>query len=89
MIPTVRKLSASDGTDFESIASFVTKNYVGIWNGPSRSFILLKRYDICLSICVLPECNSYEELDELVYKECEEHILSVSESGMYTIFLGV
>lgn len=83
MIKLIRTLAPEDGSDFEDILSFVTESYMGVWNHGSDSFVLFAASDIELNITELPRCRSLDELDNAVYKACEEHIEAVSRSCAY------
>lgn len=88
MIEIVRTLALEDGTDFKDITSFVTKNFIGIWDGNGDRFVLIERTSSCLEIMPLPSCSNLDELDAAVYEVCGEHITAASEDGSYSIYLG-
>ena len=69
------------------IASFVTENYVGIWNHTIDRYVLFARNDCEFHATALENCKDLGELDGLVCEECGEHILYVSECSDYTFKL--
>ena len=87
MIKLIRTLSPENGMNFEDIMSFQTTNYVGIWNHESESFVLMAEQDNYFCVFELHNCNNLDELDNEVYKMCEEHIIGVSSESNYRILL--
>ena len=90
MIKLVRTLTPENGMDFEDILSFETENYIGIWNYGEDRYVLIPRdsdYDPEFYLHTLDECNNLDELDNAVFKICDEHIIGVSENGAYRIVL--
>ena len=87
MIRLVRALALENGADFEEVCSFVTDDYIGIYDHNSNRFVMMAKSDCELNLTILPNCNSLDELDDAVYEECQEHIIGVSCESNYKIIL--
>ena len=85
MINVIRVLAPANGMDFDEIALFETPDFLGIFDGYRNGFDLIAKEDIEWRVVPLPACRSLEELDELVYEECEQHITAVSPRQKYSI----
>lgn len=87
MIKLVRTLTPENGMDFGNILSFETENYIGIWNYEEDKYVLIAKSDNEFRLYHLSSCDTLDELDELVYQECKERIIGVSDNCNYTISL--
>lgn len=87
MIKLIRKLVPENNISFADVLSFKTENHVGFWNEINNSFLLFPDWSCTFECSILPDCGTFEELDEAVYQLCEEHIDSVSYSSAYAIRL--
>ena len=89
MVGLIRVLSPVNGLEFEEICSFETetKDFIGIWNHVSNSFVLVARSDSEFHLTTLPVCNDLDQLDKAVYDVCQEHIVGVSTSSSYEIII--
>lgn len=79
MIALKRVLAPVDDTKFNDICSFDTENYIGIWTD-QHGFVVMTKDDIEFQFSIIGQGDSLEDLDSMVYNECEEHINSVSTS---------
>ena len=84
MYEVVRKLSTIEYVPFDEILSFKTTNYIGIFNHEEYQWILFEIANNELYAYYLHNVSTLDELDDIVYKCCQEHIESVSTSGAYT-----
>lgn len=87
MVKLVRTLAPENGMHFEDICSFETMGHVGIWDHAAGAFVLLAKTEVEFHPALLPNCSNLDKLDDLVYAECEEHIISVSDRSTYKIVL--
>lgn len=87
MVKVVRTLVPEKHIPFEDIISFKTENYTGVWNYANDAYGIFKTFDNEFFFTYLPVCKTLEELDEAVYKECEERILFVSDRCDYEFVL--
>lgn len=87
MVKLIRTLAPENGMRFEDIAGFRTMNYIGLWNHVIDMFALVAKSDLEFRLVHLPPCENLDELDDRVYAECEEHIISVSDRSTYEITL--
>lgn len=87
MIKLVKTLKAENDMPYMNIMSFKTANYIGIWNHIAEEWVLLRVSDTELYLARIPECGSFEELDDKVFYDCEEHIEFVSDRSDYEIVL--
>ena len=83
----VRTLAPENGMHFEDICSFETMGHVGIWDHEAETFVLLAKMEVEFRPAHLPNCSNLDKLDDLVYAECDEHIISVSGRSIYKIVL--
>jgi hypothetical protein len=88
MAKVIMALTPENGMEFFNIMSFETKSYIGLWNQDKGGFVLLRKSSRLYEPICLEECSSLKELDDMVYMECEEHIVEVYEDSFYTISLG-
>ena len=88
MAKVVLTIAADDGMSFEQIMSFKTENHIGIWNGIEECFVLIKKRDIWFEPWLLDKCNDLQELDNIVFEKCDEHITEVFDNSIYEIKLG-
>lgn len=87
MIKLIRSLVPENGMDFGSILSFETENYIGMWNNPEGIYVLIAKSDNEFCCYHLSDCDTLDELDDLVYQKCKERIIGVADSCNYTISL--
>ena len=87
MIELVHTLAPKEPLDVCEVCSFLTATYVGIWDHQHNQYILLPEEEGSLYLHTVPSCNTYAELDQKVFDEIEEHILSVSDRSDYSITL--
>ena len=87
MIRLVRSLALENGQDFEEVYSFVTDDFIGLYDNNSDRFVFMAKSDCAFNLTVLPRCNSLDELDDVVYEECGEHIIGVSCDSNYKIIV--
>lgn len=85
MIELMRILAPADGTPFDEICSFETENYIGIFVGTfpatfTSGYVIMPKSDIEFSFAFVDEANTLEQLDEVVFRKVEEHIITVSTS---------
>ena len=88
MTKVERQIVPANGMDSTDISSFTTENYVGIWNGSSKCFTLIKKTEA--TFCPVNTIGIHytlQELDDEVYKICNEHILTVSDKSIYIFSL--
>ena len=87
MAKVIRILAAENGMYMRDICSFRTKNYIGIWNGTSKRFVLIPYEDVEFCPITISELvskgDSLQELDDEVYEKTEEHIEEVFDSCKY------
>ena len=88
MAKVVLTIAADDGMCFEQIMSFKTENHIGIWNCVEECFVLMKQHDIWFEPWLLGKSNDLQELDDIVFEKCDEHITEVFDSSTYEIKLG-
>ncbi len=69
--------------DFDDICSFETEHCVGIYSSQHNTFVLIQRSNCEFNFGILPVCLSLKELDDEVYKLCDEHIVEVYDSSAY------
>ena len=72
---------------FEDIISFVTENYVGLYDYDKNEFCLIPRADCQFEITYIGSPDNLNDLDDAVYSAIGEHIAKVSTSSAYTIAL--
>lgn len=93
MAKVITTIAAEDGMSVEQILSFKTENYIGIWNYNDDDYILFAKTDYEFRPVFLKydleDCPSLKELDDMVWEECEEHILEVFDRADYTFTLEV
>lgn len=87
MVKLVTTIVPENGMRFEDIACFHTMHYIGIWNNVANRFALFEKSGTDFYLSHLPPCKSLEEVEEAVYKECEEHIIGVSDRATYEFTL--
>ena len=87
MIELVHTLAPKEPLDISEVSSFRTATYVGIWDHQHNQYILLPDEEESLFLHTVPSCETYAELDQKVFDEIEEHILSVSDRSDYSITL--
>ena len=87
MVKLIRTLAPENGMQFEEICSFHTMNYIGVWNHAADTFALVAKSDVEFNLVHLPTCENLDELDDRVYAECDEHIISVSDRSAFVIAL--
>lgn len=87
MAKVITTIAAEDGMDFWDICSFKTENYIGLYNNTDTSFTLIRKSYGTFAPTYLRHCDSLQELDDMVYDECKEHIKEVFEYSCYTILL--
>lgn len=87
MAKVITTIAAENGMDFESILSFKTDSYIGIWDDRSNCFLVVAESDLLFAPIYLEPCESLQELDDMVFEECDEHILYVFDSGAYKFSL--
>lgn len=87
MVGLKRSLAPADGTKFEDILSFETETYYGIYNTFDDEFILIAKEDIDFSAESIRYAETLDELDDMVYNACGEHIIGVSNSSKYKLIL--
>lgn len=87
MVKLIRTLAPENGMPFDEICCFHTMNYIGIWNHAADKFALFAKSDFELNLVHLPTCENLDELDDCVYAECDEHIISVSDRSTYEFAL--
>ena len=87
MIRLVRSLALENGQDFEEVCSFVTDDFIGLYDHNSDCFVMMAKSDCAFNLTALPHCNSLDELDDAVYEECGEHIIGVSCDSNYKIIV--
>ena len=83
MVKIIRTLTPENGMKFHAICSFETENHIGIYNYAEDRFVIMNQSDYGLHLITLPACATLDELDNAVYKVCDEHIIGVSESSTY------
>lgn len=83
----VIKTLAADGIDFDDICSFKTENYIGIFDYSDDEFILIRKEGNHVYLLRLSDCCDLQDLDDLVYKLCEEHIQEVFDTSDYEFIL--
>jgi hypothetical protein len=87
MVKLIRTLAPENGMHFEDICSFHTMNYIGIWNHAADKYALFAKSDVEFNLVHLTFCENLDELDDRVYAECDEHIISVSDRSTYEFAL--
>ena len=87
MIKLVKTLRAENDMSYMNTMSFKTENYVGMWNYDTEEWVLMKVSSVALYLTRIPECDSFEELDDKVFCDCGEHIEFVSDRCDYKIIL--
>lgn len=90
MIKLKRTLAPVDDTPFDEICSFETENYIGVFvdQFPIASTIgyaIMPKSDSEFSLAFVDEANTLEQLDEIVFRKVEEHIIAVSTSRCLNI----
>lgn len=87
MAKVITTITAEDGMDFEKIMSFNTRHYIGIYAANESTFVLLEKSSTYFEPRILQYCYSLKELDDVVFAECQEHIMEVFDNSDYTIEL--
>ena len=87
MAKVITTIAADNGMSFDDILSFKTENCIGIWDDSSSCFLLVAESDMVFVPIYLEPCESLQELDNMVFEECDEHILHVFDSGAYKLSL--
>lgn len=78
MAKVIKTLAVEDGLDFDNITYFETEKYVGVWSFSKSKFILIKRSnDTDFNPMDIDNCTNLQELDDEVFRLCEEHIIEV------------
>lgn len=90
MAKVIMTIAPEDGMCFESIMSFKTENYIGIWNNATDEFMLI-RQSACRGYFepyfLEGTYDELRELDDAVYETVEEHITEVFNHSNYTFEL--
>lgn len=81
----VRSIAIEGTLEYEDIRSFETEDFFGIWDTSESAFVLLPKTNFQYHHITLNRCSTLAELDDAVFKECLEHITSVSRSSAYSI----
>ena len=81
----VRSIAIEGTLEYEDIRSFETEDFFGIWDTSESAFVLIPKTNFQYHHITLNQCSTLAELDDAVFKECLEHITSVSRSSAYTI----
>ena len=87
MVKLIRTLAPENGMNFDEIGCFQTASYVGFWNHELGRYALVAKSDVEFHLVHLQPCKNLDELDDRVYGQCEEHIISVSDRAEYEINL--
>ena len=80
-----RTIVVEGDLEYEDIRTFETEGYFGVWDHDENSFVLMAKTNFQFHKIVLETCYTLAELDDSVFKECLEHIQSVSKCGAYCI----
>ena len=87
MTKLIRSLACADGTSFEEILSFETETFYGVWINNVGAFGLIPKNDDYFDITILNEVHSFDELEDEVYRTCEEHVIGVSTSSKFKMIM--
>ncbi len=87
MVKLIRTLTPENGMHFDEICSFQTMHYIGIWNQTEGKFAVFEKSGVEFDLVHLPACKNLDELDDRVFAEYEERIVSVSDSSAYEFAL--
>ena len=87
MIKIIRTLTPENGMKFHDICSFETGTCIGIYNHAEDRFVIMKHSGYGFNLITLPACATLDELDNAVYKVCDEHIIGVYESSKYEFII--
>ena len=90
MAKVITTIAAENGMDFEDIMSFKTNDYIGIVNQVDGGFVLMRRQSAYFELYCIEyrRCGkNLQELDDVVFEECGEHIIEVFDHSNYAIEL--
>ena len=87
MIKIIRTLTPENGMKFHDICSFETETCIGIYNHAEDRFVVIEQSGYEFNLITLPACATLDELDNAVYKVCNEHIIGVSENSAYEFII--
>lgn len=90
MAKVITTIAAENGMDFEDIMSFKTDDYIGIVNQVDGGFVLMRRQSAYFEPCCIEyrRCGkNLQDLDDVVFEECGEHIIEVFDHSNYAIEL--
>ena len=90
MAKVITTIAAENGMDFEDIMSFKTNDYVGIVDQANGGFMLMRKQSAYFEPCYIEyrRCGkNLQELDDVVFEECGEHIAEVFDHSNYAIKL--
>ena len=89
MAKVILTIAPEDGMYFGDILSFKTDNYIGIYNNVREHFMLIRASDKYFEPYFIDEeFDSLQELDDMVFEKCDEHITDVYDTARYEISLG-
>lgn len=85
MIKLTRILAPVDDTPFDEICSFETENYIGVFVDTfpvefTSGYVIMPKGEYEFFFAFISEANTLEQLDEIVYRKVDEHIIAVSTS---------
>lgn len=80
----IKTLAPANNMDFMDMLSFETESYLGLWSHTDCHFVLIeKNSPEFRPLKVLGD--TFMELDEEVFRLCNEHILYVSDNSGYKL----
>ena len=89
MAKVILTIAPEDGMFFEDILSFKTDTYVGLYDNVHEHFMLVKKsYGYFEPYFIDKEYGSLQQLDDIVFNLCEEHITDVYGTASYEFELG-
>lgn len=83
MVKLKRMLIPENGMNFDDVCSAQTESYIVIWNYISDCFVVLDKNAHHFECVELPSCQTFDELNEAVYKACGEYLEEVSDKSKY------
>ena len=87
MIELVHTLSPKEPLEAFDVFSFLTANYIGLWDCRNCQFALMPKEGDTFQQHFIPECPTYDELDQKVFDKIKEHVLSISATSNFSITL--
>ena len=87
MIELVHTIAPKEPLDVIDVCSFLTENYVGLWDCDNNQYVLMPKEGGTFYQSFILECKTYDELDQEVFEKIKEHVLFVSAKSNFSVTL--